>query len=212
MKRNLIILASGILIISFISSCIKSRGNNPGIEYAPDMYYAKGPEPFQEQEPHKYNRFGSNMREPVKGTVAIGQMDYNFTFPNNAEGYEAAGAGLTYPADFKFSEKEASGLYNIYCSPCHGTDGKNDGNIVKRAPEVKPPWPGFQDAYIQNLPAGKIYHVLTYGKNNMGSHASVLTPNQRWQVISYVKMLSKSGAEDNQEIITETDSTIVNNN
>jgi mono/diheme cytochrome c family protein len=218
MKRTLIILSSGIILSSIISSCSKSRGNNPGIEYAPDMYYSKGYEPFQEQDSNKFNRFGSNMREPVKGSVAIGQMDYNYPYPNNAEGYEAAGMNLSFPSDFKFDIKEASRLYGIYCSPCHGKDGKNDGNVAKRAVEVKPSWSGYQDSYIQTLPVGKIYHVITFGRNNMGSHASVLTPNQRWQVIAYVKQLSLgSGNVESETVqadtaITETDITIENNN
>ena len=41
---------------------------------------------------------------------------------------------------------------------------------------------------------GKIYHTLTYGKNNMGSHASVLEPTDRWRVVKYVKLLSGAGS------------------
>jgi hypothetical protein len=58
---------------------------------------------------------------------------------------------------------------------------------------LKPAWKGYTDDYIKNLPEGQIYHVLTYGKNNMGSHASVLKPVDRWRVVKYVKLLSQGG-------------------
>jgi len=60
---------------------------------------------------------------------------------------------------------------------------------------LKPAWKGYSDAAVMNLADGKIYHTLTYGKNNMGSHASVLTPSDRWKLVKYVKFLgSQNGA------------------
>jgi hypothetical protein len=48
-------------------------------------YYAKGYEPFQEKDSNKFNKYGSNMREPVKGTVAVGKLD--FTTEGITDGY-----------------------------------------------------------------------------------------------------------------------------
>jgi mono/diheme cytochrome c family protein len=39
------------------------------------------------------------------------------------------------------------------------------------------------------MPDGTMFHSITYGKNNMGSYASQLTREQRWQVIKYVRTL-----------------------
>jgi hypothetical protein len=36
-----------------------------------------------------------------------------------------------------------------------------------------------------------MYHVITYGKGQMGSYASQLFPEQRWWVINYMR--SKQG-------------------
>jgi mono/diheme cytochrome c family protein len=87
-------------------------------------------------------------------------------------------------------------LYNIYCAVCHGEKGRNDGTVSSRQATLKPAWSGYQDSAIRNLPVGKIYHVITYGKNNMGSYASALSPKERWEVISYVKRLSAMGDDD----------------
>ena len=191
-----------------LSSCSKSRGNNPGVEYAPDMYYDKGYEPYKEKDSNTLNRFGSNLREPVEGTVSVGKLDYAYPLNNNGEGYEASAAEINYPADFEFNFEKGKRLYGIYCSPCHGLEGKNDGNVFKRVSDIKPAWPNYQDEYIKNLAVGKIYHVLVYGKNNMGSHASVLTPTERWNVIAYVKELSGVGY-NSTPVIEAADSTVI---
>jgi mono/diheme cytochrome c family protein len=186
------------IILSFsmvaLSSCwLKSSGDNTGIEYAPDMYYSKGYEPmtqFSDSSKYRYNPYYMTMREPVKGTVANGQLDYQYPFDNTAEGY-AASASLTIPTDL--TEKElARGevQYQIYCSVCHGEKGGNDGKVSTKQSVLKPAWANYQDPYIKNLPIGNIYHVLTYGKNNMGSYAYALTPRERWAVANYVKRLS----------------------
>lgn len=190
--RKLNIITFSVLSIAVFSSCIKSRGNNPGLEYAPDMYDSKGYEPYNQIDSNLINPYGMNMREPVKGTIAQGQLDYYYPYANTNEGYEAAGAGLQMPADMQDAEGRGKYNYEIYCSPCHGLTGGNDGKVMEKV--GKPQWPNYQDAYIKTLPVGKIYHTLTYGKNNMGSHASVLSPADRWKVIRYVKELSNAGS------------------
>ncbi len=36
---------------------------------------------------------------------------------------------------------------------------------------------------------GQLFHVLTYGQNNMPSYASQITRQDRWNVIAYVRSL-----------------------
>lgn len=212
-KLFYIVLSTSLLSLS--SCFLKSSGDFTGIEYAPDMYYSKGYEPmtqFSDSSMYRYNPYFMSMREPVAGTVANGQLDYQYPFDNTAEGY-AASASLSMPTDL--SEKElARGevQYQIYCSVCHGEKGGNDGKVSSKQSVLKPSWANYQDPYIKNLPVGNIYHVLTYGKNNMGSYAYALTPRERWAVISFVKRLSGMDADGNipssvtsLPVITSTD-------
>jgi hypothetical protein len=46
---------------------------------------------------------------------------------------------------------------------------------------------------LKDLPEGKMYHTLTYGKGLMGSHASQLSQKDRWLVIEYIKVLQQDG-------------------
>jgi mono/diheme cytochrome c family protein len=194
MKKANNILISALAIATMSSCWWKAGKNNTGIEYAPDMYYSKGYEPmtqFSDSNKYRFNPYFMTMREPVKGSVAIGQLDYQYAYDNTPDGYEAAGAGLFMNIGLsKEDQIEGERLFGIYCAVCHGTNGGNDGPVSSKQAALKPSWPSYQDAYIKNLPIGKIYHVITYGKNNMGSYAYALTPKERWSVATYVKRLS----------------------
>lgn len=196
------IFGLGIIAVS-VMSCT-SGGDNPGIEYAPDMYVSKGYEPYSQLGKKELNPLGMTMRLPVAGTVARGQMAYLYPFANTAEGYEASAGYTSRVAATQANVAEGEKLYMTYCWNCHGKKGGNDGPVIAGGKFPPPPWANYQSEYIQNLPVGKIYHTITYGKGLMGSHASVLSPEERWKVISYVKQLSLGSkfvyAADNAEV------------
>ena len=129
---------------------------------------------------------------------------------NTGDGYEAS-AALAAPAEATLEDGRGQYMYNIYCTPCHGSTGNNDGEVFKKVSTLKPTWKGYNDEYIKTLPEGKIYHTLTYGKNNMGSHASVLSPKDRWKVIKYVKYLGSQGGSTASAVVA-TDSTMAKTN
>ncbi len=84
--------------LTILSSC-GSGGDNPGYEYAPNMYVSFAYEPMTQEsdKPNTINPNGMNMRLPVKNTVARGQMDFaKYDFKVSNEGYEAS-ASLKNP-------------------------------------------------------------------------------------------------------------------
>ena len=83
----------------------------------------------------------------------------------------------------------------------HGKKGLGDGTVPTNSEYPQPP--SYSGA-LKDLPEGKIFHTLNYGKNLMGSHASQMTKTERWNVILYVQTLQKLGgtsakAENNKE-------------
>ncbi len=148
---------------------------------------------------------GKHLVEPVAGTVPRGKAEYVYPFPNTNEGYEEAGKKLKNPLP-KTPENLAEGkrLYELYCIHCHGEKGNGQGTIVQA--EKFPAPPSYYGPQLKDLPEGKMFHSITYGKNLMGSHASQLSPQERWKVILYVQALREAGlaeAEQQQSQNTE---------
>ncbi len=174
-------------VLAFLNSC-SSGGNNTGYEYAPNMYHSFAYEPFTQlaTEPNTINPNGMNVREPVKGTVARGQMDYAmFSFTVSNASYEAA-AGLVSPISATpLIIAEGNTLFNINCSPCHGDAGKGDGAMVVAG--KFPPPPSYDSDRIKTTPDGKLFYSIRYGKNLMGAYGTSLSPNQIWKVITFIR-------------------------
>lgn len=188
--KKLVYTLLGLAGIATLITACSAGGDNPGIEYAPNMYHSFAYEPLSQiaDEPNTINPHGMNMREPVKGSIARGQLDYaNYTIAKSNENYEAAGAWKSPLPKSEYNLAEGKRLYNINCTPCHAEDGKGEGTIVKDGKYPRVP------AYSDRLPTineGKAFYSITHGKNLMGAYGSVLTPVQRWQVIQYIYELS----------------------
>jgi cytochrome c biogenesis protein CcdA/thiol-disulfide isomerase/thioredoxin len=91
---------------------------------------------------------------------------------------------------------------------CHGANGAGDGPVVNNG---KYPPPGAYNGPLKDLPEGKIFHSLTYGKNvAMGSHASQLNKEERWLVTHYVQYL-QNGGKMTREASADTTATAATN-
>lgn len=177
-----------VLFISFIlviNAC-KRDPLSPGVEFMPDMYRSPSYETYGEN-----SLFPDSMasRKPVEGTIPRGFMPY--ANPNTFEGYKKSDS-LRMPAEFNTAEsmEEGKRLYGIFCQSCHGLSGMGDGLVGQKLPG---PPPAYSGPVLKNLSEGKMFHSITYGKNLMGEHASQLSPQQRWNIISYIKTLQNPG-------------------
>ncbi len=177
MKSLKIIIALAVVATS-LSSCNDKR--KPQLQYMPDMYVSV---PYDANGAEGVNGEMVN-RLPVAGTVnRRGEVAYDI--PDTNEGYEKAKAELKNPLPTNEANLEKGKvLYDIYCASCHGTKG--DGNGVLSQRDKFNGIPSYAD---RELTPGNIYHVIMYGKNLMGSHASQLRYNERWQVVQYVEKL-----------------------
>lgn len=166
-----------------ISSCNKKDPNSPGLEFMPDMYRSPS---LETNSPNAHYADSMTNRNPVEGTIPRGFMPYSY--PNTPEGYEAAGRELKDPFSATPEiEEEGKVIYSKYCVHCHGATGQGDGSVAGKLPG---PPPSYSEK-LKDLPEGKMYHVLEYGKGLMGSHASQMTQDERWKVIRYVQRLQK---------------------
>lgn len=175
-------VALAALLVGF-ASCGKKDANSPGVEFMPDMYRSPSVEVYGTST-FNGDTIYSTQFTPVKGTIARGYMPY--AYANTPEGYEQAGLYLKNP--IALNDKvaaEGEVLYGKYCVHCHGASGAGDGKVSDKLPGAPPAYSGA----LKNLPEGKIFHSITYGKGLMGDHASILSTEERWKLVHYVQKL-----------------------
>lgn len=169
------------------------KHETPRIEYTADMDMYRSPS-YETYSENPILPEGMTAQVPAHGSIARGHMPY--AYPNTPEGYEMAGQQLKNPVPLT-EENLAEGkeLFLKFCSHCHGKNGKGDGTIIKN--DKFPAPPAYDSPALKDLPEGKMFHTITYGKNLMGSHASQLEPEQRWKIIHFIQTLQgpKASAE-----------------
>jgi mono/diheme cytochrome c family protein len=176
----------GCVAIAF-TSCEKHDANSPGVEFMPDMYRSPSLETNMgyvvlDNGKETGDTLQAN-RMPVEGTIPRGFMPY--PYPHTAEGYEAAGANLHNPLEnTEANVKQGEELYGKFCVHCHGATGGGDGPVGLKLPGQPPTYES-----LKNLPEGKMFHTITWGKGLMGPHAPLLSKEERWKVILYIHKL-----------------------
>lgn len=194
-----------IVPVIFFTAC-GSDHNDPGLEYAPNMYHSEAYEPLKQvmdtntrhyNNYNPYNNSGMSMRKPPEHTVKM--QDFSFKYDDEeqqelyiyhipADSFDLAGRVLKNPIP-KTEEALAKGkvLYETYCDHCHGEKGQAGGKVA----EVYAGVPPYNSRQLANRKAGHIYHAITYGRNLMWPHASQISPKERWYIVHYVQKLQK---------------------
>ncbi len=198
MMKKIWIITGCVAMVAMLAACGKTR-RSEGRTYMPDMAYSRAYETYASLDSTKFisdlNNWGPDKGHkifyngrPVEGTIARGDM-MPYAGKNDSTGYAQSGA-IKNPLDVAaINMTEAERLYLVNCGICHGA--KLDGN--------GPLWNGGDGPYpaapknlladdMKIMTEGTMFHSVTYGKGQMGSYASQLTPKQRWEVIAYIKM------------------------
>lgn len=190
-----------------MASCMGAGGDDPGTEYAPNMYHAVPYEPLNQitdksagnwvssiddgvgeyYSSNPNNPFGMNVREPVPNTVRRTEQGYlPYRIPKDS--IELAARVLRNPLDSTEAViSQGKALFTRMCRHCHGDQGMGDGPVGKVFLGVTP----YTSRSVVNKPGGHIFHVITHGKGRMGSHASQLSVDERWEIVRYVQVLQK---------------------
>ncbi|RZK64066.1 MAG: cytochrome c [Pedobacter sp.] len=192
MNKNIVYAAFTLLVtVVMLSACNDKRST--GLEYARNMY---DPIAYNQDQPNKNFANGATSQTPPANTDPIGFV--KFEYANTKEGYEASAAMANPLALTEKNLLEGKHFFKVFCAPCHGEKGDGQGHIVKLDKGISgvPAYHGAdavssRGGAMATMPAGKIYHTITYGLNAMGSHASQLTPTERWKVVLYVQELQK---------------------
>src|SRR5512143_190970 len=79
---------------------------------------------------------------------------------------------------------DGKNLFNTFCIPCHGLQGKGNGPV---ASAYAPQPADLTSPGIQGLADGELFLVITNGFSTMPSFRKQLQPDERWDVVNYVR-------------------------
>jgi mono/diheme cytochrome c family protein len=206
MKKFWIIGMLGVVTV--MVSCNKVR-RSPGRAYMPDMYYSRAYETYASTE--KLRQKGVNYTAmPVAGTMARNDMLFSYSLKNDSAGYAQSNSiANPLPALDARQYLEAARLYLINCGICHGEKLDGEGPLWKGGKGPFPAAPrNLMGDDMKKLGEGTYFHVMTYGKGQMGSYASQLSTQQRWMIAHYIKdKQAAAGGTDTTKTAVSTDTT-----
>lgn len=184
---------AGVPLVAALGLALGACGSAPelskdkrGYEYMPDMVYSLAYDSFA---PNPVTRDGLTLQRPVPGTIPRGYLPLHYTA--SPEDAERAGRELHSPlVDTPQSARDGRALFETYCLVCHGKQGAGDGPLVPKIPNP----PAYTSERVRTFPAGRIFHVITYGSGRMPSYASQLSAHDRWLIVAHVQTLQKPEA------------------
>lgn len=182
--------ASAILFASVLTTGC-NRADDPGIEYAPEMYESIPYDPLRQASANTINPMGINERTPVVGTVARGKANYYTHIAK--DDLATAETTLRNPyAVTKENLEEGKTLYLRNCQHCHGESGAGDGPVGAKFKGV----PNYSAGAYKTMNDGHIYQVIQWGKGRMMPHGSQVNPEERWKIAMYVHVLQQGNGPD----------------
>lgn len=199
-------IIGGVLALGF-AGFRGAKGELPHVEWFDDMAHQPKAQPQ-----HRSDFFadGRSARQPVAGTVPIGfnlEGRYYQTEGNNLG--LGTGGFANLPDYFNTGRVEdmyGDGIpevlakrgeellhrgqerFNINCAICHGKEGGGTG-VVKAYGMMS--IPSLLGENIIKQPDGQIFNTITHGKLTMGAYGPVITVEDRWAIVAYVRVLQK---------------------
>ena len=197
MKKTAIIATLILSTATVFIGCKDKR--EPGRIYMPDMTYSRAYESYALRDSNVFTMdpndaghkiFFNNL--PPAGTLKRGEL-FPFNVPNDSNGLLNLSSLVKNPLGplTKADSIESGRLFSINCAVCHGAKAEANGPLAPKIGGVKsimaavmgsPGTAPFSD--------GRIFFVMEYGQNNMGSYASQLSREQRWRIIQYIRTLA----------------------
>lgn len=180
---KLLFLALGIGVALLLTGCEPGNkwpwagtGVYP-LDYFAEMHYQPS---YRAQEPPRLY--------PPAQSVPITGREISYT----AE--QAAGLKNTVPRD---AANLALGkrVFDVNCAVCHGPKGLGDGTVAAffKAAQATDPTVIVPTNYtapaIVSQSDGQLFYTLTNGKANMPAFGKLLTPEDRWTLVNYIRSL-----------------------
>jgi cytochrome c len=161
-----------LVILAFATGCDQDMRNQPK---------------YRTYRPSEFFEDGRSQRPPVEGAVPRGFLKEDellYTGKINGKLSDQFPFEMTKERLLRGRER-----YRIFCSVCHDATGEGLGMIVRRG--FKQP-PSFHTDPLRNMPTGHFFDVMTNGFGTMADYAAQITPEDRWAIAGYIRVLQLS--------------------
>ncbi|MEO8548490.1 MAG: cytochrome c [Kofleriaceae bacterium] len=128
---------------------------------------------------------GRAMRPRPAGVVAIDRIED----PARRDGTTPGGvavATIPLPITRALLERGRE-RFAIACAVCHGVAGDGESPVARAMQRRRPP--SLHEPRIAALSPGAMYRVIVAGYGVMPAYATLLTVDDRWAVVAYVRTL-----------------------
>lgn len=175
---------SAVFALALLTGCRGQPSEDPPIHIIPDMDWQPK---YQPQGESKFFPDGRAMRQPVEGTVAVGELREDDAFYRGKRGDAWVGkAPIQVNAKTLARGEERFG---IYCAPCHDKSGSGKGIVVQRGFALPP---ALYADHARGLPDGELFDIITHGVRNMPSYAAQIPVEDRWAIVTWLRVLQRS--------------------
>jgi len=176
---------AGLLLVGVLSGCARGcTSPRPPLHVNPNMDVQPRYEP---QAASAFFYDGAEMRAPVEGTVARGELRDGSPYWTGKDG---AGAFVTTVPVAVTDAVRARGQqrFDIYCAACHDKNGDGKGILFERG---KVPTPSFHQDRLRQVPDGQIFDTITNGLGLMPSYRYPIPVADRWAIIVHLRELQE---------------------
>lgn len=178
-----LLLAAGVVAIAALLLARRNL-NEPHLRLFSEMVDSPA---YRSQTTNPNFLDGRTLRSPVPGTISRDFTPLHYDATKNDR--TRAGKELKNPLILTYDVlSRGKKVYENFCSHCHGTKGRGDGKVTKLFPGFSFPI-ATKSAF--DMPDGEIFHILSYGRNLMPSHASQITQEDRWKLVHYLRDLQR---------------------
>jgi mono/diheme cytochrome c family protein len=185
--------AFALIPFAIAAKARNSHSNQPHMHIFPDMDFQPK---YKSDTAMDLFPDGRANRGELEGTVARGSLNADDTFYRGIEN----GAWTTgFPKQIEINDamvKRGQNRFNIYCSPCHGFDGRGNGAVPQRVAAGGGAWQARNlveaGGAAVGMPNGQLFNTISNGFNTMMGYARQIPHADRWAIVLYVRALQRS--------------------
>jgi len=175
-----------------------SHSSEPHLHIFPDMDFQ--PKYKSDQAMDLFGD-GRENRGELSGTIARGSLNADDTFYHGLDRSDAGTQWTTgFPHQLEINDqllKRGKNRFEIYCTPCHGHDGRGLGAVPQRVALTGGAWQArnlvdASNPVAINMPNGQLFNTISNGYNTMMGYAAQIPHADRWAIVLYVRALQRS--------------------